>query len=140
MNKQTLQVEVEVPKGYEFTGEVRPPQENEYYLESDWKTLGIANINFRETKYPILRKAEVWKPLHSGQACYFGERQDKIKIRVWNVNRTACSDAIRGTIKDLTFRDGLGSGDRPLSIRFRQPDGYTFVAYLDHVEYLEEPQ
>ena len=138
MSKQTLTVEVEVPEGYELTGEVRPPQLGEYFLDCDWKNLARSTINYGTRAYPILRKAENWKPLHSGQACYFGERQDRIKIRVWSQDRTVCSDKIVGTIKDLTFWDGIAGNANQPSIRFRRVDGYTFVVDLNYAEYLEE--
>jgi len=138
VSKQTLTVEIEVPKGYELTGVVRPPQQGEYYLDGDWKSVSKAHINFSHAAYPILRKAENWKPLHSGQACYFGERQDRIKIRVWSQDRTVCSDNIVGTVKDLTFWDGIAGNSNQPSIRFRRVDGYTFVVDLNYAEYLEE--
>ena len=59
MSKQTLTVDLDVPEGFELTGEYRTAIHDEYYL-IDNHLVGCCLINTRSDKYPILREA--WKP------------------------------------------------------------------------------
>lgn len=82
MSKQKLTVEIEVPEGYELTGEVRPPKVNEFFLDSDWKSLGMAYISFSQSSFPILRKVENWKPLSFEKALAIGKIGLKHRFRI----------------------------------------------------------
>jgi hypothetical protein len=54
-----VDLQVEVPKGYELTGEYRPPKKGEFYL-NDGSMASIANINFA-SRWLILRKVDTWR-------------------------------------------------------------------------------
>ena len=54
-----VDLQVEVPKGYELTGEYRPPVIGELYLSGD-NYACVANIDFI-TRWLILRKVDTWR-------------------------------------------------------------------------------
>lgn len=71
MGKQKIEIEVDVPEGFEATGEHREPKDGDWYLLSD----GRARLatwdytHFKEGKYLILRRVEPkkesrWALLH----------------------------------------------------------------------------
>ena len=67
MIKVEVRLDLEIPEGFEWTGEIRCPKEGECYLANWAKTASVrvvkAEFEFVTEKYPILRKAEVWKKL-----------------------------------------------------------------------------
>jgi hypothetical protein len=54
-----VDLQVEVPKGYELTGEYRPPVMGELYLSGN-DCACVANIDFI-TRWLILRKVDTWR-------------------------------------------------------------------------------
>lgn len=83
--KATATIEFEVPEGYEFTGEVRCPRTGDYYLHGVWTSRSVsveyADFDFDYEKHPILRKAEVWKPLTPEKVLELFTKQSKVKLR-----------------------------------------------------------
>ncbi len=67
MVKVEVRLDLEIPAGFEWTGAIRCPREGEFYLANWAKTAYVhvseAQFDFTTEKYPILRKAEVWKKL-----------------------------------------------------------------------------
>lgn len=85
MTKHTATVEFEVPEGYEWTGEIRCPAKGELML-SNYLSLKSAKpweaqFNYTSEQYPILRKAEVWKPLTPDMALDCFVNKKKIPLR-----------------------------------------------------------
>ncbi len=57
---KTFTVEAEVPEGFEMTGELRSPQKDEFFLNSDGlPELCYGGFNVHRI---ILRKTETWRP------------------------------------------------------------------------------
>jgi hypothetical protein len=57
---KTFTVEAEVPEGFEMTGELRSPQKDEFFLNSDGlPELCYSSFNVHRI---ILRKTETWRP------------------------------------------------------------------------------
>jgi endonuclease YncB( thermonuclease family) len=54
-----VDLQVEVPKGYELTGEYRAPVIGDFYLEAS-RRASKANINF-SSSWLILRKVDTWR-------------------------------------------------------------------------------
>jgi hypothetical protein len=57
---KTFTVEAEVPEGFEMTGELRNPQKDEFFLNSDG-LLELCYSSFNVHRI-ILRKTETWRP------------------------------------------------------------------------------
>lgn len=83
--KATATIEFDVPEGYEATGEIRCPKQDEYYLyRFHYNRVGEVNkasFDFQEEKYPILRKAEVWKTLTEAKVLEHMKSQKPITLR-----------------------------------------------------------
>ena len=65
MSKQTLTMELDVPDGYELTGEVRPPRRGEPNLTLPGSKFNVAGHDFDCESRVILRKgweAPAWVP------------------------------------------------------------------------------
>ena len=133
---KTVDVLMKMPKieGYEYTGEWRSVEPGEASVYN-----GEVRVwSFRSSgEYPVLRKVENWKPLHSGQACYFGENQKQIKLKIWNVDHSIYT-VVEGKIVDIVFYGGGKAPNNHISIKFQPIIGSIFMAHLDYVEYLED--
>ncbi len=54
-----VDLQVEVPKGFELTGEYRAPKRGDYFLEKS-DTVSQANFDFK-SMWLILRKVDTWR-------------------------------------------------------------------------------
>ena len=124
MAKTKIEFEVEIPEGYEWTGEYREARPDELYLTRHpfverWEGPGTSC-----SKYAIIRKAEVWKQLTPEKALEFMVSRQQVTLRhsVWRgTGRTQ-----RQTIDKIYYM----LGDLSISI----PD----QSHIHNVEYLEE--
>lgn len=80
---ETVDVLIKMPKieGYAYTGEFRVPVEGEYYMDIYGKVYGPVGMGCYLTR-PILRKAEVWKPLTLEKALELGKSGGKHQFRL----------------------------------------------------------
>lgn len=85
MTKVEVRLDLEIPEGFEWTGAIRCPQEGEYYLVNWAKTCDPrvvqSNFYFVTEKYPILRKAEVWKKLTLEKVLEHMKSREPITLR-----------------------------------------------------------
>lgn len=97
--KATATIEFDVPEGYEATGEIRCPKQDEYYLyRFHYNRVGEvskASFDFQEEKYPILRKVGVWKPLTPEKVLELFTKQSKVKLRRAESKVSLSDDRIR---------------------------------------------
>lgn len=78
---ETVEVLMKMPKieGYEYTGEYRQAKAREAVLDSDAL---LRDFPFRTVgQYPILRKAEVWKPLTLEDIWRLGQSKKVVRLR-----------------------------------------------------------
>ena len=132
--KTTATIEFDVPEGYEFTGEVRCPQMGDYYLSgfgtTKMKVARIASFNFEYEEFPILRKAEVWKPLTPEKVLELFTKQSKVKLR----RAASKAPLVNDRIQDIYY-----SACDYLCLRARVSGEIMDKSFLPkEIEYLEE--
>ena len=81
MTKTKIEFEVEIPEGYEWTGECRKVLRGEWHLSNEgfpevWDVTAQSC-----SRYPILREAEVWKQLTPEKALEFMVGLNEVKLR-----------------------------------------------------------
>jgi hypothetical protein len=80
MPKQKITIEVDVPEGYEATGECRCPCIGEYYLSQDSAIL--AGFTFSAEKHIILRKKYVWPEWLKGWGFVRLKNRDVVELLI----------------------------------------------------------
>ena len=124
MAKTKIEFEVEIPEGYEWTGEYREARPDELYLTRHpfverWEGPGTSC-----SKYAIIRKVKVWKQLTPEKAFEFMVSRKKVTLRHLSWRGT---DTIYRNILDKVYHNG-----------------HTFCiqleveAFINNTEYLEE--
>jgi hypothetical protein len=125
MAKTKIEFEVEIPEGYEWTGECRKALRGEWHLSNE----GIPEIwdvtAQSCSRYPILRKAEVWKQLtpEKAFALLMSRKQVTFRHLAWRYSK----ETLTRTIDSIYF-----GANNTLCIELRTE------AYISNVEYLEE--
>jgi hypothetical protein len=81
MAKTKIEFEVDIPEGYEWTGECRKALRGELHLNNEgavevWEVSRESNY-----RYPILRKAVVWKQLTPEKAFEFMLAKKEVTLR-----------------------------------------------------------
>lgn len=85
MAKTKIEFEVDIPDGWEYV-ETRRPKEGEHYL-SGYTVHGRearvdqATYNFTSWVHPIIRNAQVWKPLTPEKALAFMLARKEVTLR-----------------------------------------------------------
>lgn len=132
MAKQKIEIEIDVPEGYEATGEFRRPKKGELIL-ANWqfarlKTyvyVHVPGYDHTEDSYPILRKAEVWVQLTPETAWELLLSQASRKFR----HKGSSKFTSRNQITKI-YREG----DEVLSV-----DLFA-GSYVHNIEYLKESE
>ncbi len=133
MKEYEAKITFKVPEGYEWTGVIRCPKIGEFYL-TRWINLRGEEVreskfNFTEEQYPILRKAEVWKPLTLDKTMECFASQAKIKVR---------HASSKVAFQDEDIRDIYYSASNFLCIRARLSGEQAVRQFLPkELEYLE---
>jgi hypothetical protein len=102
MTKTTINFDVTIPEGYEWSGEVRCPKKGELYLSgfatADYEGEPMkANYDFSTGMYPILRKVEVWVDFTLEKAIELYKSQKPVTYR----HRGARSDKEVSTVSGV---------------------------------------
>lgn len=126
---ETVDVLMKMPKidGYEYTGEWRIPEIGEEYTCSvacKPTSIGYSSSVAR----PILRKAEVWKPLTLEKALEMGKTRKKFKFRMYPYAVKIAPTSFEDTVDYIDLNPDTRS-----NLRF----GYYGWAASSDVEYLE---
>lgn len=129
---ETVDVLMKMPKieGYEYTGEWRVPEEGEHYAGLDAQPVQASTGAY--LKRPILRKAEVWKPLTLEKAIEVYQSRNSITWRLTGGDKpgAARSCAITGI-----YVSALGQQ----CVAFPDNDDTLGIRHTIHrVEYLED--
>lgn len=127
MQTDRLTIEVKVPDGYELTGEYRLPLEFEVYLAgytsySNNTEAIVAQRDLQTGRFPILRKAQVWKQLTPAKAVEFMQSGMRVTLR----HRSGTSTTSQRIESIFLYNN------RP---SIKQDDMNNFI---DNISYLEE--
>jgi hypothetical protein len=99
MAKTKIEFEVEIPEGYEWTGEFRKVLRGELYISNEGKVDKWDVSAQSNSRYTILRKAEVWKQLTPEKAFEFmlSRKEVTFKHAAWkhsNLTHTTVLDKV----------------------------------------------
>lgn len=135
MPKQSLTIEVEVPEGWELTGEFRSPESGEVVLKGFLTGNGqairvVCSPMARYENCPILRKAEVWKPLTPEIAVDFYVTKKPITWRFRGCNSIAKKTFVTGL-----YTSAMGA---PCICFPVQDDTLGLRHTIERIDYLEE--
>jgi hypothetical protein len=128
MTKVKIEFEVEIPEGYEWTGEIRKPLKGDYAL-ANWNGVGgepyvhVAGNDFVRDMHPILRKVELWKPLTPEKALEFMLSRKEVTLRHY------CWKGTGRTHKNTLNR--ISHNGHTLCVQLE------VEAFISNVEYLE---
>lgn len=129
MAKTKIEFEVEIPEGYEWTGEIRKPRKGDFALVN-WAGVGgkpyvhVATEDFVRDEHPILRKAEVWKQLTPEKACEFMVSRKQVTLR--HLSWIGTGQTLRKTINDVFYNGAHFCTTLEVD------------AFIENTEYLEE--
>ena len=125
----TVDVLMKMPKieGYEYTGEWRSVAAGEISVYNGEPRVWSSRSS---GEYPILRKAEVWKPLTLEVAMDFAKNREKITLRYLQSGPEQGARFGKGRVF------GIGFGSNGNYDRVTLDDGAN--GYIDALEYLEQ--
>ncbi len=123
MAKTKIEFEVDIPEGYEYTGEYRKIRQGETYLNRNWQAEVWEPSCITMSLYPVLRKTEVWKQLTPEKALEFMLSHKTVTMRhmAWGKG---------GRVQRQTIEGIYNFGETSIDM----PDN----AHISNVEYLEQ--
>ena len=126
---ETVDVVMKMPKiaGYEYTGEYRKAKVSEFYYSPISEEIRKAETD-GIIERPILRKAEVWKPLTLEKALEMGKTRSKFRFRMYPYAVKIAPTSFSDTVDYIDL-----NSDTRNNVRF----GYYGWASCSDVEYLE---
>ena len=133
MAKQKIEIEIDVPEGYECTGEFRTARKGEIYLNGYSHRNGAypveAQYDHVEVRMPILRKAEVWVQLTPEKALEFMVAKKPVTLRhlLWkNTGQTITREI------DSVYYDYPGAKNLSINLKMQ--------SHIKNIEYLKESE
>lgn len=134
MVKQKIEIEIDVPEGYEWTGEFRKPKKGELIL-ANWQFdrlrsyAHVPKYDYTDDSYPILRKAEVWVQLTPEKALEFMVAKKPVTLR--HISWRSTGQTITREINSVYY-DYPGARDLSIDLEIQ--------AHIKNVEYLKESE
>lgn len=124
MAKTKIEFEVEIPEGYEWTGEFRKVLRGELYICNEGKVDKWDVSAQSNSRYTILRKAEVWKQLTPEKAFEFMVSRKQVTLR--HLSWIGTGQTKRKTINDVFYNGAHFCTTLEVD------------AFIENTEYLEE--
>jgi len=124
MTKTKIEIELDIPEGYEYAGEYRRIARGELYLDNERNASVWEFSSWTASHYALLRKAEIWKQLTPEKAFEFMLSRKEVTLRhhCWKgTNRTH-----KNTLNRI-FHNG-----HTLCVQLE------VEAFISYVEYLEQ--
>ena len=124
MAKTKIEFEVDIPEGYEWTGECRKVLRGEWHLSNEGVP-EVWDVTAQScSRYPILRKAEVWKQLTPEKAFEFMVSRKQVTLR--HLSWVGTGRTLRKTINDVFYNGAHFCTTLEVN------------AFIENTEYLEE--